>query len=120
LQADIGARNEWCFYLSVGLTTFANARNSKELSAVMEGIILELYSSIDCTRKIINEIYGKYRGIPDSTIPSAVTNCAFLRKGKAQFVIVGIIENFFKMRSTIKLMNAFQNFLEKSSKRQPD
>lgn len=46
---------------------YSPALNSKELSAVIEGIILELYSSIDCTRKIIKEIYGKYRGIPDST-----------------------------------------------------
>ena len=46
---------------------YTPAENSMELSAVIEGIILELYSSIDCTRKIINEIYGKYPGIPDST-----------------------------------------------------
>jgi hypothetical protein len=46
---------------------YSSARNSKELSAVIEGIILELYSSIDCSRKVITEIYGKYRGIPDST-----------------------------------------------------
>jgi hypothetical protein len=46
---------------------YSSARNSKELSAVIEGIILELYSSIDCTRKVINEIYGKCPGIPDST-----------------------------------------------------
>src|SRR5690242_3339731 len=43
---------------------FTSALNSKELSAVIEGVILELYSSIDCTRKVISEIYGKYPGIP--------------------------------------------------------
>ena len=46
---------------------YSSAQNSRELSGVIEGIILELYSSIDCTRKVIHEIYEKYRGIPDST-----------------------------------------------------
>lgn len=46
---------------------YSRAINSKELSAVIEAIILELYSSVDCTRKVITEIYSKYRGIPDST-----------------------------------------------------
>jgi len=41
--------------------------NSKELSAVVESILLELYSSIDCCRKVITEIYSNYQGIPDST-----------------------------------------------------
>jgi hypothetical protein len=47
---------------------YTPALNSKELSAVIEGVTLELYSSIDCTRKIISEIYGRYPGITkDST-----------------------------------------------------
>lgn len=46
---------------------YTNAIHSKELSAVVEAIILELYSSIDCTRKVITEIYSKYQGVPDST-----------------------------------------------------
>lgn len=44
-----------------------NAVNSKELSAVIESIILELYSSVDCSRKVLTEIYTGYKGIPDST-----------------------------------------------------
>jgi hypothetical protein len=44
-----------------------HAINAKELSAVVEGVILELYSSVDCTRKVISEIYKDYQGIPDST-----------------------------------------------------
>ncbi len=46
---------------------YTSAINSKELSAVLEGVILELYSSIDCTRKVITEIYSKHQGVPDST-----------------------------------------------------
>lgn len=46
---------------------YSHAINSKELSAVIESVILELYSSVDCSRKVITEIYSKYRGIPDST-----------------------------------------------------
>lgn len=46
---------------------YTQAVNSKELSAVVEAIILELYSSIDCTRKVITEIYSQYQGVPDST-----------------------------------------------------
>lgn len=47
---------------------YTNAVNSKELSAVIESAILELYSSVDCTRKVITEIYSKkYQGVPNST-----------------------------------------------------
>ena len=47
---------------------YTHAINSKEISAVIESIFLEFYSSVDCTRKVITEIYSKkYRGIPDST-----------------------------------------------------
>ncbi len=44
-----------------------HAINAQELSAVLEGAILELYSSVDCTRKVVSEIYKNYQGIPDST-----------------------------------------------------
>jgi len=46
---------------------YTNAINSKELSAVVEGVILEFYSSIDCSRKVVTEIYSGYQGIPNST-----------------------------------------------------
>lgn len=47
---------------------YTNAANSKELSAVIESCLLELYSSVDCTRKVLTEIYSKkYQGIPNST-----------------------------------------------------
>ena len=47
---------------------YTNAVNSKELSAVIESALLELYSSVDCTRKVVTEIYSKkYQGVPNST-----------------------------------------------------
>jgi hypothetical protein len=46
---------------------FTHAINSRELSAIVEGVIIEIYSSLDCTRKVITEIYSNYRGLPDST-----------------------------------------------------
>lgn len=46
---------------------YTDAKRSKELSALIESVILELYSSLDCTRKIISEIYKTHQGIPDST-----------------------------------------------------
>lgn len=47
---------------------YSSAINSKELSAVIEAVILELYSSVDCTRKVVTEIYStQYRRVPDST-----------------------------------------------------
>ena len=46
---------------------YTQAINSKELSAIVEAVILELYSSLDCTRKVITEIYTKVQGMPDST-----------------------------------------------------
>ncbi|MBX9346019.1 hypothetical protein K5M36_02860 [Chromobacterium vaccinii] len=46
---------------------FTPARNSQELSAVVEEIFTELYSCVDCTRKIIYELHKSCRGLPDST-----------------------------------------------------
>lgn len=46
---------------------YTSAVNAQELSAIIESIFLELYSSVDCTRKVITEIYSNYQGIPNST-----------------------------------------------------
>ncbi len=46
---------------------FTAAANSREFTAVMEEVFTELYSSIDCTRKVIVSIYRRTRGLPDST-----------------------------------------------------
>lgn len=46
---------------------YTYAINSRELSAIIEGAILEFYSSIDCTSKVITEIYKNHQGIPNST-----------------------------------------------------
>ncbi|QAY84168.1 hypothetical protein [Pseudomonas arsenicoxydans] len=46
---------------------YTSANNSKEFSAVIEEVFTELYSSIDCTRKIITSIYKRTRRLKDST-----------------------------------------------------
>lgn len=46
---------------------YTPASYSQEFSAVIEEVFTELYSSIDCARKVITTIYKKCRGIPDST-----------------------------------------------------
>ncbi|MHB8472624.1 MAG: hypothetical protein ACYDC8_07230 [Gammaproteobacteria bacterium] len=46
---------------------YTAAANSREFSAVVEGVFLELYSSIDCARKVVVSIYRRTRKIPDST-----------------------------------------------------
>ena len=47
---------------------FTTAINAREIAAVVEAAILELYSSIDCTAKILYKIYGpETRGLKDST-----------------------------------------------------
>lgn len=46
---------------------FSEGVSSSELSAVIEAVILELYASVDCTRKVLTEIYAKFQGVPDST-----------------------------------------------------
>jgi hypothetical protein len=43
------------------------ARRGKELSALVESILLDLYSSIDCTRKVVTFIYRNHRGVKQST-----------------------------------------------------
>ncbi len=46
---------------------YTSASNAKEFSAVLEEVFTELYSSIDCTRKIVVSIYRHTRGLSDST-----------------------------------------------------
>jgi len=46
---------------------YTSAINTSEFTAVTEEIFTELYSSIDCTRKVIVKIYSKTRGLKDST-----------------------------------------------------
>lgn len=47
---------------------FTPALNSHELSAVIEGSVLELYSSVDCTVKVLRAAYGAgSRSLPNST-----------------------------------------------------
>jgi hypothetical protein len=45
---------------------YSAAQNSVESAAVIENIFTELYSAIDCTRKVIVATH-KVRGVPDST-----------------------------------------------------
>lgn len=49
---------------------YSHAANASQLSAVIESILLELYSSVDCARKVVTEICQKewkLQGVPDST-----------------------------------------------------
>jgi hypothetical protein len=47
---------------------FTPAENSKELAVAIEAAIQEIYSSVDCTAKVLYAIYGKTsRGFKDST-----------------------------------------------------
>lgn len=47
---------------------FTPAEHSQELAAVVEAAIVELYSCVDCTAKVLWAIYGKRsRGFKDST-----------------------------------------------------
>lgn len=46
---------------------FTRALNSRELSAVVEAILLDLYSSVDCSRRVMGSIYGRCRKFPGST-----------------------------------------------------
>lgn len=46
---------------------YTSAPNTKEFSAVLELVFTELYSAIDCTRKVIVSIYQQTRGLPNST-----------------------------------------------------
>ncbi|MET4232660.1 hypothetical protein ACVWXN_007352 [Bradyrhizobium sp. i1.4.4] len=47
---------------------FTRAANSRELSTVIEAAVLELYSSVDCTVKVLHAVYGKSsRSFPGST-----------------------------------------------------
>lgn len=44
-----------------------SSERSKEYTAVAEALITSLYSSIDCTRKVLRAVFPKAQGLPDST-----------------------------------------------------
>ena len=44
-----------------------SAANSLEVSAVLEEVFTELYSSIDCASKVVSSIYKRCQRMPDST-----------------------------------------------------
>jgi len=46
---------------------YTSARRGRELSALLESALLDLYSSIDCTRKVVTFIYRKHGGVKQST-----------------------------------------------------
>ena len=46
---------------------YSHEENGEEISTVIEAAILELYSTVDCTVKVLRAIYGKSRGFKEST-----------------------------------------------------
>jgi len=46
---------------------YTPAERGKELAALIESVLLELYSSVDCTRKVVTFIYRNERGVKQST-----------------------------------------------------
>ena len=46
---------------------YTPARRAKELAALIESIILGVYSSVDCARQVVTYIYRKHRGVKQST-----------------------------------------------------
>jgi hypothetical protein len=54
--------------LAGGVYAYTPAFNSHELATVIEASILELYSSLDCTAKVLHAVYGHgSRAFPKST-----------------------------------------------------
>ncbi len=46
---------------------YSGNKNGARLAAVIETIFCELYSSVDCARQIVGEVYHGCQGVPDST-----------------------------------------------------
>jgi hypothetical protein len=46
---------------------YSDCMRSRELAAIIETLYCELYSAIDCTRRVIKAIYPKYNGIPSDS-----------------------------------------------------
>ena len=58
---------------------YSPAPHARELAAVIETILCELYASIDCTATLLSAIYGKLPGVPSKSTRNLFTNAA---KGK--------------------------------------
>lgn len=46
---------------------YTASERSYEFAAVVEALLLSLYSAVDCTRKVLKAAYPKAQGFPDST-----------------------------------------------------
>jgi hypothetical protein len=46
---------------------YTASKRSYEFAAVVEALLLSLYSAVDCTRKVLRAAYPKAQGFPDST-----------------------------------------------------
>lgn len=55
---------------------YSTAIRSKELAAIIETLFCELYSCVDCTRKVIGSIYGKLPGITGKSTTRLFANAA--------------------------------------------
>ena len=53
---------------------YTPASHARELSAVLETILCELYASIDCTATLLSAIYGKLPGVPSKSTRNLFTN----------------------------------------------
>jgi hypothetical protein len=53
---------------------YSDALRSRQLSAIVETIFCELYSTVDCTRRVIVGIYGNLRGIPSKSTHKLFSN----------------------------------------------
>ena len=58
---------------------YTPASHARELTAVLETILCELYASIDCTATLLSAIYGKLPGVPSKSTRNLFTNAV---KGK--------------------------------------
>lgn len=53
---------------------FSDAIHSKELAAILDSLFCELYSSVDCTRRVIAAVYGRYQGITSKSTSGLFEN----------------------------------------------
>jgi hypothetical protein len=53
---------------------YSDALRSRQLSAIVETIFCELYSTVDCTRRVLVSIYGNLRGISSKSTHKLFAN----------------------------------------------
>lgn len=102
---------------------YTSAPYSEEFSAIVEVVFTELYSSVDCARKVIYPIFRKVRHLPNSTrglfqvVVEGKVGTGFPEEMKAAFIAVDWYDELRTIRDELTHSDVGRCRLDTSTKK---